>query len=56
MEAAVRKALDIPEVRERVIGLGIDLDPQGEAVFGPFVARQMEVWGRVVRENNIRPD
>ncbi|WP_198377747.1 tripartite tricarboxylate transporter substrate binding protein [Neoroseomonas rubea] len=56
MEAAIRKALDIPEVRERVIGLGIDLDPQGEAVFGPFVARQMETWGRVVRENNIRPD
>lgn len=56
MEAAVRKALDIPEVRERVIGLGIDLDPKGEEVFGPFIARQMEVWARVVRENNIRPD
>ena len=56
MEAAVRKALDIPEVRERVIALGIDLDPKGEDVFGPFVARQMETWARVVRENNIRPD
>ncbi|MBP0462964.1 tripartite tricarboxylate transporter substrate binding protein [Roseomonas sp. PWR1] len=56
MEAAIRKTLDIPEVRQRVIGLGIDLDPQGEAVFAPFVARQMEIWGRVVRENNIRPD
>ncbi len=42
MEAAVRKALEIPEVRQRV--------------FGPFVARQMDVWGRVVRENNIRAD
>lgn len=56
MEAAIRRALDIPEVRQRVLGLGIDLDPQGEAVFGPFIARQMETWGRVVRENNIRPD
>jgi tripartite-type tricarboxylate transporter receptor subunit TctC len=56
MEAAIRKALDVPEVRQRVLGLGIDLDPQGEAVFGPFVARQMETWARVVRENNIRPD
>ena len=56
MEAAVRKALDIPEVRERVIALGIDLDPKGEDVFGPFVARQMDTWARVVRENNIRPD
>ncbi len=56
MEAAIRTALAIPEVRQRVIGLGIDLDPQGEAVFGPFVARQMDTWARVVRENNIRPD
>jgi tripartite-type tricarboxylate transporter receptor subunit TctC len=55
MEGAIRAALDVPEVRQRVIGLGIDLDPQGEAVFGPFIARQMEVWGRVVRENAIRP-
>jgi tripartite-type tricarboxylate transporter receptor subunit TctC len=56
MEAAIRTALAIPEIRQRVIGLGIDLDPQGEAVFGPFLARQMETWARVVRENNIRPD
>jgi tripartite-type tricarboxylate transporter receptor subunit TctC len=56
MEGAIRAALEVPEIRQRVIGLGIDLDPQGEAVFGPFIARQMETWGRVVRENNIRPD
>ncbi|CAH0186225.1 tripartite tricarboxylate transporter substrate binding protein [Roseomonas sp. CECT 9278] len=56
MEAAIRSALDVPELRQRVIGLGIDLDPQGEAVFAPFLARQMETWARVVRENNIRPD
>jgi tripartite-type tricarboxylate transporter receptor subunit TctC len=56
MEAAIRSALEVPDIRQRVIGLGIDLDPQGEAVFGPFVARQMETWARVVRENNIRPD
>lgn len=56
MDQALRKALDIPEVRERVLGLGIDLNPQGGEAFGRFVAQQMDVWGRVVRENNIRPD
>ncbi len=56
MEAAVRAALDVPEVRARVLALGIDLDPQGEAVFGPFIRRQIALWGQVVRENNIRPD
>lgn len=56
MEAALRSALEVPTIRDRVLALGIDLDPQGEAAFGPFIARQMETWGRVVRENNIRPD
>ncbi len=56
MDQALRKALEVAEVRERVIGLGIDLDPQGGEVFGRFIAQQMENWGRVVRENNIRPD
>ncbi len=56
MEAALREALAIPEVRDRVIGLGIDLNPQGADVFGPFISRQIATWGQVVRDNNIRPD
>ena len=49
-------ALDRPELRARVIGLGIDLDPQGEAGFASFLSAQIATWGRVVREANIRPD
>jgi tripartite-type tricarboxylate transporter receptor subunit TctC len=56
MKAELRAALEKPEVRQRVVALGIDLDPQGEAVFASFVSSQIETWGRVVRENNIRPD
>jgi len=56
MEAEIRAALQRPELRQRVITLGIDLDPQGEAGFAPFLATQIATWGRVVRENNIRPD
>lgn len=56
METAIRAALDQPETRARVIGLGIDLDPQGEEMFRPFLAQQIATWGRVVRENGIRPD
>jgi tripartite-type tricarboxylate transporter receptor subunit TctC len=56
MEAAIRGALDVPELRARVTGLGIDLDPQGEEGFARFLSAQIATWGRVVRENNIRPD
>ena len=56
MEAAIRKALGVPELRQRILGLGIDLNPQGEAAFMQFLSAQIATWGRVVRENNIRPD
>jgi tripartite-type tricarboxylate transporter receptor subunit TctC len=56
MEADLRAALDRPDLRARVIGLGIDLDPQGEAGFASFLSAQIATWGRVVREANIRPD
>jgi tripartite-type tricarboxylate transporter receptor subunit TctC len=56
MDAAIRKALDVPELRQRILGLGIDLNPQGEAAFMQFLSAQIATWGRVVRENNIRPD
>ncbi len=56
MEGALRGALDQPELRGRVTGLGIDLDPQGEEGFARFLSAQIATWGRVVRENGIRPD
>ena len=56
MEGAIRKALEVPEMRQRILGLGIDLNPQGEAGFVHFLSAQIATWGRVVRENNIRPD
>jgi tripartite-type tricarboxylate transporter receptor subunit TctC len=56
MEVALRRALENGTVRERITGLGIDLDPQGPDAFASFLDHQIATWGRVVRENNIRPD
>ncbi|CAA9221187.1 MAG: BUG/TctC family periplasmic protein [uncultured Acetobacteraceae bacterium] len=55
--AALRSALETPEVRGRMADpLGIDLVASTPEEFAAFLDRQMETWGRVVRENNIRPD
>lgn len=55
--AALAKALAVPEVRARLSGpLGIDIVGSTPDAFGAFLETQMEIWGRVVRENNIRPD
>jgi tripartite-type tricarboxylate transporter receptor subunit TctC len=55
--AALRTALDAPEVRGRMADpLGIDVVASEPEEFAAFLDRQMEIWGRVVRENGIKPD
>ena len=57
MEAAVREVLNLPEIRSRLTDqLGVDVVAGDGAAFGSFLDGQMETWGRVVREHNIRPD
>ncbi|WP_424813640.1 tripartite tricarboxylate transporter substrate binding protein [Roseococcus sp. YIM B11640] len=57
VEAAARKAAALPEVRDRLTNvMGIDLALEGPEVFGAFIDRQIETWGRVIRENDIKPD
>jgi len=55
--SALRSALETPEVRGRMADpLGIDLVASTPDDFAGFLDRQMESWGRVVRENDIRSD
>lgn len=57
MEAALRDAIAQPTSQERLVAImGIELTLGGPDVFAAFLDRQMEIWTRVVRENNIRPD
>lgn len=57
MEAACRQALALPEVNDRLSNqLGVEVVAGDGAAFGAFLEQQMEAWGKVVRENNIRPD
>ncbi len=57
MEAACRQVLALPEVLGRLTDqLGVEVIAGDGAAFGSFLDAQMEAWGRVVRENNIRPD
>ena len=56
MNAAINKVMKNPEVAKRLDAQGIDVlggTPQaGQA----FVERQMDIWGKVVKDNNIKPD
>jgi len=57
MEAALRQALAVPAVAERLTGtLGLTLEPRGPEAFAEFLAGQIAAWSRVVRENAITAD
>lgn len=56
MNEAIAKAMNNPDVAKRLEAQGIDVlggTPQaGQA----FVERQMDIWAKVVKDNNIKPD
>ncbi len=56
MNAALAKAMQNPDVAQRLQAQGISVlggTPQdGQA----FVERQMDIWAKVVKDNNIKPD
>lgn len=56
MNEAINKVMKNPEVAKRLESQGIDVlggTPQsGQA----FIERQMDIWAKVVKDNNIKPD
>jgi len=56
MNEAINKVIKSPEVAKRLESQGIDVlggTPQsGQA----FIERQMDIWAKVVKDNNIKPD
>lgn len=56
MNAAINKAMKIPDVASRLDAQGIDVMGGTPQAGQTFVERQMDIWARVVRENNIKPD
>ena len=56
MNEALNKAMKTPELAKRLDAQGIDVaggTPESARV---FIERQMDVWGKVVKDNNIKAD
>ncbi|MBI3935689.1 MAG: tripartite tricarboxylate transporter substrate binding protein [Betaproteobacteria bacterium] len=50
------KALAIPDIRERIIGLGAEPVGNSPKEFGAFLKNELAVWGKVVKEVGMRID
>jgi tripartite-type tricarboxylate transporter receptor subunit TctC len=55
IHAATVETLARPDVIERFARDGVEPAPMPRPAFAAFVAEQMRVWGRVVRERGIQP-
>jgi tripartite-type tricarboxylate transporter receptor subunit TctC len=56
MNAEAVKALKSPEVEKRLEDLGAVPAPTSPEEFAAILKRDGEVWGKVIREKNIRAD
>jgi tripartite-type tricarboxylate transporter receptor subunit TctC len=56
LNTGLNKAINDPKVMERLASLGVQARQNSPSEFGTFVASEMEKWGKVVREANIKPD
>ena len=50
------RAIAMPEVREKLVALGFDLQPTTPAEFGEMIKREMAKVAKVVKDANIRVD
>jgi tripartite-type tricarboxylate transporter receptor subunit TctC len=53
---AIARAMQAAELRERIASLGGEIAAYGPADADRFVRAQTELWGKVVREGNIRAE
>lgn len=56
MNEEISKALKTPEVAKRLDAQGIDVMGGTPEAARAFIERQMDIWAKVVKDNNIKPD
>jgi tripartite-type tricarboxylate transporter receptor subunit TctC len=56
LHQAIVKAVAIPDIKERVNGLGADLVGNSPDEFRTFLKNELATWGKVVKEVGMRID
>jgi tripartite-type tricarboxylate transporter receptor subunit TctC len=56
LQAEIAKAVQLPEVRDRMLALGGEIVASSPADLGAWVREQTASWARVVRAGNIKPE
>jgi tripartite-type tricarboxylate transporter receptor subunit TctC len=54
MNAEVAKALKLPAVQERLVQMGVAITSTSPQEFDRFIRNEIDKWGKVVKDNNIK--
>ena len=52
----INYVLQLPDVRERISGLGADVKGGTSAEFAEFIRKELRLWEKVVKQANLRAD
>lgn len=56
LEAALRKVMTSPEIKQRLESVGFIVPAPGGAAYAKFVASEIELWTRVIKTAGIKPE
>jgi hypothetical protein len=48
--------LSDPETRKKIVDLGVTIRGTGAQEFGEATKKQYELYGKLIRDNGIKPD
>ena len=54
LNAEIRKALAVPDVKERLAALGAEVSPSTPEQLGALIRLERERYGKLIREANIK--
>jgi tripartite-type tricarboxylate transporter receptor subunit TctC len=54
LNAELNRTLKLPDVQERMAGLGLDPAGGTPEAFGVFVKEDIARWAKVIKESNVR--
>jgi len=56
LNAEINKALQSPEVKDKLVSLGFDVKPGTPAEFGAFVREEVAKWAQAVKDSGAKVD
>jgi tripartite-type tricarboxylate transporter receptor subunit TctC len=55
LEAAMKKVMTSPEIKQRMESVGFVIPPQGSAHYAAFIQSEIDLWTRVIKTAGIKP-